>query len=577
MAYWAALSAVLLVAAVWTGRLLILARRRLDGLAVELEAARDRAWEAEERAERLRGDGERALEEARASAEAGARAKARFLATVTHEMRTPLSGVIGTAGLLLDARLAPDQRTYAHAILGSAEAMLALVDEILDLSRVEAEPRPTDALFSPAAVVEEVSELLALKARDKGLDFAMRVGSGVPDKAMGDAARIRQVLLNLAGNAVKFTELGGVGLKVEADEGSLRFTVEDTGPGFDPSETERLFEEFERGEEMAGAPGAGLGLAISRRLAASMGGALTGFAVPGHGAIFTLFLPLAAGPAADAAPTLAGRKIAVVSASSFTGPWLAQSLAERGAAADVVAPVDLLVTPGGARLDGVVAALIDRDSGVAPGELAAAARRAGAERALLVLSPADRGDLDRLSDQGFDGYLVKPVRAASLASRILDPLMKDDARNEPDAANDEGQSPVSLFPSGGGLKVLVAEDDPVSALIALAHLARLGHASVHVADGEAACEVFEAQDFDACLIDMRMPRLDGCAVVRRMRAFERKAGRAPALLVSVTANVGDDGAARAAGMDVLMTKPIDRRALEGALAPLQASKQAAVA
>lgn len=586
VAYLAALSVILLVAGLWAARSALAARRRTEALSNELEAARDALWEAEERAERIRAEGERALWEAEARAEAGARAKSRFLATVTHEMRTPLSGVVGAAGLLLDARLAPDQRTYARAILSSAEAMLGLVDEILDLSRAEAEKPPAEEPYSPAAIVEDVAELLAPRARDKGLDFAMRVGAGVPAEAVGDAARIRQVLLNLAGNAVKFTEAGGVGLKVEADAAGLRFTVEDTGPGFDPAETERLFEEFERGEDAAGAPGAGLGLAISRRFASAMGGALSGFAVPGQGATFTLALPARAAAPAAHEPELAGRAVAIVSASPFTAPWLADSLADMGATPVPVAPVDLMVT-GRVRLDGVAAALVDRDAGFSPADLAAAARSAGAARALLLLSPADRGDLDRLTEQGFDGYLVKPVRAASLANRILDPLGQEERREQTDAGTqaerpdeppvaDHGAT-IAPFPSGSGLKLLVAEDDPVSALIALAHLARLGHSSVHVADGEAACEAFEREVFDACLIDMRMPRLDGCAAARRMRAFELETGRAPALLLSLTANVGDDAAARAAGMDGLMTKPLDRRALEAALGRLSAPRSVAVA
>ncbi|MFC3690897.1 hybrid sensor histidine kinase/response regulator [Chenggangzhangella methanolivorans] len=572
MAFFAALSGVLALACIWILRAALMALGRAERVEDELEAVRDRLWESEDRAESIRLEGERALEQAQARAEAGSQAKSRFLATVTHEMRTPLTGVIGTAGLLLDARLAPDQRTYARAIKSSAEAMLGLVDEILDLSRVEADRQaPSEEPFSPAALIEEVAELLAPRARDKALDFAVKVGPGVPEEVGGDAARVRQVLLNLAGNAVKFTEQGGVGLKVEAAGGKLRFAVEDTGPGFDPADTERLFEEFERGEGAGQSSGAGLGLAISRRLAAAMGGSLSGFAAPGQGATFTFELPMSQTVEASGDRPLAGLRIAIVSSAPFTGPWLAESLEAMGAAARVVDPAELdAAASPQARLDGTFAALVDREAGPSPSALAAAARFAGAERALLLLSPADRGELDRLHAQGFDGYLVKPVRASSLASRLLDPLGVEDRPAEPAA-------PAVPFPAGDGLKVLVAEDDPVSALIALAHLARLGHASVHVADGEAACEAFEREAFDAALIDIRMPRLNGCAAARRMRAVELAAGRAPALIFALTANVGDDAAARAAGMDGLMQKPLDRRALEEALAPLAGSRRTAVA
>jgi signal transduction histidine kinase/CheY-like chemotaxis protein len=569
VAFFAALSGVLALAGLWALRLAFAARRKGDIAQTELELVRDRLWEAEDRAERIRIEGEHALVEAQARAEAGSRAKSRFLATVTHEMRTPLSGVIGTAGLLLDGRLAPDLRTYARAILSSAEAMLALVDEILDLSRVEADRQPVSEPFSPATLAEEVSELLSPRAREKGLDFAVKVAPSVPEEISGDAARVRQILLNLAGNAVKFTERGGVGLKVEMEGKTIRFAVEDTGPGFNPSDAERLFEEFERGEGAELTAGAGLGLAISRRLAAAMGGTLSGFAAPGQGAVFTLAIPTADLVEAMAERPLEGRRIAVISAAPFTGPWLAESLKAIGAEAALVDPAQV-IAGGAVELQGVFAALIDREAGPSPAALAAAARLAGAERALLLLSPADRGDLDRLGAQGFDGYLVKPVRGASLASRILDPQGVDER-----PANVDVKS--TPFPAGNGLKILVAEDDPVSALIALAHLARLGHSSVHVADGEAACEAFEREAFDVALIDIRMPRLDGFAAARRMRSAELEAGRKPALILALTANVGDEDVARAAGMDALMTKPLDRRALEAALTPLAKPPRARVA
>ena len=563
MAYLAAFCGLLACCAAGAVWIAVARTREAERLAMALEHARDRLFEAEDRAERLRSEGERALDEAETRAEAGARAKARFLASVTHEMRTPLSGVVGAVDLLLDGRLAPDQRTYARAILSSAEAMLALVDEILDLSRIEAEPQPpAETPFAPAAVVEEVAELLAPRARAKGLDLAVLVDPRAPEEIVGDPARVRQILLNLAGNAVKFTEAGGVGVRLACCEGELRFVVEDTGPGFDPVETERLFQEFEQGDHGPAAGGAGLGLAISRRLASAMGGSLSGFAAPGQGATFTLTLPCRSAPAPTSAAPLLGRRIAVLSCAPFTGPWLAEGLRSLGAEAVAIDPRP---TSWRTLLAGSDTVVVDRDGGGAPSDLAAAARLAGASHVLLALHPADRGDLDRLSAQGFDGYLVKPARAGSLASRILDPRAADDGASEP-----AGDGSATAFPAAGGLKVLVAEDDPVSALIALAHLARLGHASVHVADGEAAADVFASEPFDVALIDLRMPRLDGCAAARRMRDAEAAGGRAPALILALTANAGEEDAAAAiaAGMDGLMAKPLDRRALEVALAPL---------
>ncbi|RXF75669.1 hybrid sensor histidine kinase/response regulator [Hansschlegelia zhihuaiae] len=560
------------------GALAVLAVRRARRLERDLELARDALWEAEDRAERAQAEGERALAEAGTQAEAGVRAKDRFLATVTHEMRTPLTGVIGTAGLLLESRLAPDQRTYARAISGSAEAMLRLVDEILDLSRIEAE-RPTmqKAPFAVTGLVEDVAELLAPRAQAKGLDLAVLVGRDVPAELVGDAARIRQILLNLAGNAIKFTATGGVGVRVDLAEGRMRFSVADTGPGFEAGEADRLFQEFEQGSTDASGGGVGLGLAISRRLAEAMGGVLVAEAEPGVGATFTLSLPASS----DAVETVAarpldGRRIVVASAAAFSGPFLVEGLTAAGAAVALADPaigasaLSALVAERGAEI-----ALIDRHADGAAPELAAAARRGGASRVILLLAPSERADLDSLSEDGFDGYLVKPVRGASLVGRLSEPSDAPvDAAGAPVAR--EGSEAVA-FPSQGGLRVLVAEDDPVSALIALAHLARLGHASVHVADGLAACEAFEEGAFDAVLIDVRMPRLDGLSAARRMRDAETASGRRRALLLGLSSNIAaeDRAAAILAGMDDMLAKPLDRRALEPLLAPLRGRESSA--
>lgn len=535
-------------------------RRRFALLEKELEHQQDAAWRAEEREESARTEGRLALAEALAGAEAAARAKAKFLATVAHEMRTPLSGVIGATELLLDTALAPDQRTYAVAVKQSAEAMLTMVDESLDLSRIDADRLVTqDAPFGVAELVEGVAELLAPRAQAKGLDLAVMVGAGAPTHLLGDASRIRQILLNLAGNAIKFTTRGGVGLRVDVDAEEARFSVGDTGPGFDPSETERLFSEFEQGAEPT-AGGVGLGLAISRKLAHAMGGALTASSTPGEGSTFLLALPLRATNLGE--PTLApsdplvGRRILVVSGGPFSGPWLVERMQDWGAEASLAAP-DADVAMAAVGHDTV---LIDRPGTTGAAGLAAAARHAGASRVLLMLSPAERGELPTLAADGFDGYLVKPVRAASLIHRLEDP------RAHQTTSSAEPVPPVS-FPNGTGLRVLLAEDDPVSALIALAHLARLGHSAEHVPDGVSACSAFENQRFDAVLLDLRMPGLDGCEVARRMRTIEANEGRPPALLLALTADVADDDCAATieAGVNAVLIKPLDPKALAALL------------
>lgn len=552
------------LAAIFAGALAVQrrARARIASLEAALEGAQDALWRAEERAETIQRDGDGAIADAEARAVTGDRAKAMFLATVTHEMRTPLSGVIGATDLLLDTALAPEQRAYAGSVKQSAEAMLSLVDEILDLSRIDADRLALqDAPYSPVELVEGVAELLGPRAQAKGLDLAVTVGAGVPETLRGDAPRIRQVLLNLAGNAVKFTEAGGFGLRVDAEAGLARFSVQDTGPGFEPAEAERLFQEFERGADV-GASGVGLGLAISRKLAHAMGGALSVEAQPGRGATFTLGLPLR--PASDASAAerrpLEGRCVLIVSGGPFSGPWLAERVLSWGGDAVLVGPEADLETAA----RGCDTALIDRAAGPSAAGLAAMARLGGAGRVLLLLAPSERRELARLSADGFDGYLVKPVRAASLLNRLLDPKAAPAPAVAPAAP--------TVFP-GGGLRVLLAEDDPVSALIALAHLRRMGCDATHVEDGEAAAAAYEAGVFDAAVIDLRMPRLDGLGVARSIRATEARSGRARTLVVALSANATpeDRAAALEAGVDAVLAKPLDR----AALAELFAERRAA--
>ncbi|GLK77478.1 hypothetical protein GCM10008171_27320 [Methylopila jiangsuensis] len=529
--------------------------RRASAHDAEMERLRDALWRSTEQEERARADGAAALALAREQADEGARAKSRFLATVTHEMRTPLSGVAGAADLLLGTALAPEQRTYAQAVRSSAEAMLGLVDEILDMSRIEAgkvalQPAP----FDPAAVAEQVAELLAPRAQAKGLDFAVFVAPDAPARITADAARLRQILLNLAGNAVKFTDAGGVGLRVEPAGAGLRFSVCDTGPGFDPADAARLFGEFERGADEAGAPGVGLGLAISARLAEAMGGTIRAEATPGRGATFTLTLPARdAAPAATLETRLEGRRVAVLSDAPFSGPWLVERLALCGAEARLMATCGAAADQAEAlKAFAADTALIDRPGGErAPADLALAARLGGVGLRLALLNPADRGELPGLAADGFDGFLVKPVRTASLVSRLTDP--------RPISASGALEPQDAPAPAGRGLKVLLAEDDEVSALIATAHLKRLGHAPTRARDGLAALEALTGAAFDAALLDIRMPGLDGLAVARRVRAREAESGARPLLMLALSANASDEdrAATLAAGFDAALVKPLD--------------------
>ena len=509
----------------------------------------------------------RTLEEARGRAEAASVAKSRFLATVSHEFRTPLNGILGMAALMSQAEPSPEQATYLRAIEMSGRALLSLIDEILDFSKIEAGRVDLAAEpFDPAALVEGVVELLGPRAQDKGLEVAGLAVAGLPRLVVGDADRVRQILLNLAGNAVKFTEDGGVGVTVEAMAGGIVLAVADTGPGIEMARLPSLFEEFEQGDGSASRrhEGTGLGLAITRRLVERMGGAIEAESRVGAGTIFRVRLPL---PAAEAAPEAprdlrTGRgAILVVARSPFEAPFLCRRLAEAGFEASQVATEAEALAALAERA--FAAVIVDRGLGDGPARaVAAAARAVGATRSLILLSPFDRRDFGAPQDAGFDGYLVKPVRTRSLLAQLA---------GDAAAAAPSPRVPATARPRPAeGARVLLAEDNSINALLARKALERLGAEVVWARDGlEAVARAGEAFEggpaFDLALLDIRMPGLDGLGAVRRIRAMEaaRAGGRLAVVALTANALAEDEAAARAAGFDGFLPKPLDLAALPG--------------